>query len=180
MTWFDILKKLTTDEMGAVAPYIRDELEENEKKVKRVYMRLYTRLGRAPTKEELKEELTNPAEKRKRGGSNRKIRPNIKKHPAYQRLIHRLKRAPTDEELRQEISNPTKRYRGRPIKRVHPEPEVNKERFPLFDNIKLYLESQNIKPTIKNMLAELTDSDKVNPEQDVIDIGEYLETQRYK
>jgi len=30
------------------------------------------------------------------------------------------------------------------------------------------------------MLAELTDSDKVNPEQDVIDISEYLETQRYK
>ena len=190
MGWFDILKKLTRDEMGQVRPYIRDELEENAWKKRNARSRLKNKLGRLPTKEELREELTNPTS-RPRGrrpkyshpkrpkGQPRLMRPNIREHPAYSRLVGRFRRegqtrAPTEEELRQEISNPTKLSAGRP-KRVPPQ---RPERFELFDNIKLYLESQNITPTVSNILAELSDSDKVNPVQDEIDIGEYLRTQR--
>ena len=210
MGWFNILKKLTRDEMGQVRPYIKDELEEGKKRIRSVRNRYRYKLGREPTEEELREELSKPPKVKKpkpisgpvgrppkylhpkrpprihlkeRG---RKIRPMLIEHPAYRRLAQRLKRAPTDEELRQEISNPSHPYgirgrpRGRPTKRK-PDPESkldpNQKRFPLFHNIKLYLESQNIYPSLMNILGELKDSDKVNPEQDVIDISEYLKTQ---
>jgi len=183
MTWFDILKKLTTDEMGQVRPYIRDELEEEWKKRNNARRRLKNKLGRLPTKEELREELTNPTKyshQKPPPPPPRLMRPKIREHPAYNRLVARFRRegqtrAPTEEELRQEISNPTKLSGGGRKKRVPPQ---RPERFELFDNIKLYLESQNITPTVSNILAELSDSDKVNPVQDEIDIGEYLRTQR--
>ena len=179
MGWFDILKKLTRDEMGQVRPYIKDELEEGKKRIRSVRNRYRYKLGREPTEEELREELSKPPKVKRPRGGQRKMRPKIRDHPAYRRLIARFRRegqnrVPTEEELRQEISNPTKLLAGRQ-KRVPPQ---RAERFELFDNIKLYLESQNITPTVMNILEELSDSDKTNREKDINDIGEYLRTQR--
>ena len=203
MGWFDILKKLTPDEMGQVRPYIKDELEEGKKRRKSVVNRYRYKLGRSPTKEELREELSKPPKPPKvkkptisrppgrrpkylhpkrpsePRGPKRQMRPMIREHPAYQRARYRLKRPPTDEELRQEISNPNirRRYKRKPKHEPEPIPQPNQERFPLFHNIRLYLESQNIYPSVMNILAELKESDLINPEQDVIDIGEYLRRQ---
>ena len=135
MTWFDILKKLTRDEYGAVRPYIRDELEEGRQEKKKARSRLVFRLGRPPTDEEIREELLNPT----RSGRFTEVQ-----------------------------------YGQRYGRRREPKPE----RFKLFDSIKLYLESQNITPTVMNILEELSDSDKTNREKDINDIGEYLRNQR--
>ena len=201
MGWFDILKKLTRDEMGQVRPYIKDELEEGKKRIRSVRNRYRYKLGRNPTEEELREELSKPPKVKKptpiRGpvgrppkylqpkrpsgprGPQRQMRPMVREHPAYQRAINRLKRAPTDEELRQEISNYNirRRIKRKPEHEPDPISQPNQERFPLFHNIRLYLESQNIYPSVMNILAELKDSDLINPEQDIIDIREYLKTQ---
>jgi len=135
MGWFDILKELTRDEYGAVRPYIRDELEEYKTRKERAKGRLRKRLGRKPTKEELREELSRPT-----------------------RLnYHSIRPGPMGEK-----------------RKLKPKPE----RFALFENIKLYLESQNITPTVMNILEELSDSDKTNREKDINDIGEYLRKHR--
>ena len=140
MGWFDILKELTRDEYGAVRPYIRDELEEYKTIKERAKGRLRKRLGRKPTKEELREELSNPTSQ-------------------YQyRNFPFLRPGPMVGEKR----------------KLKPKPE----RFALFENIKLYLESQNITPTVMNILEELSDSDKTNREKDINDIAEYLRKHR--
>ena len=155
MSWFDILKKLTRDEMGQVRPYIKDEIEEGKKRIRSVRNRYRYKLGRNPTEEELREELSKPPKVKK----PTPIRGPVGRPPKY---LH------------------PKKPRGRPIKRK-PDPESkldpNQKRFPLFHNIKLYLESQNITPTVMNILAELKEVDLTNPEQDIIDIREYLKTQ---
>ena len=100
---------------------------------------------------------------------------------ARNKLRARLGRKPTKEELQEELSNPTSyhRYSIRPgaipgKEKLKPKPE----RFAIFENIKLYLESQNITPTVMNILEELSDSDKTNREKDINDIGEYLRKHR--
>ena len=65
MGWFDILKKLTRDEMGQVRPYIKDELEEGKKRIRSVRNRYRYKLGRNPTEEELREELSKPPKVKK-------------------------------------------------------------------------------------------------------------------
>jgi len=169
MGWFDILKKLTRDEMGQVRPYIRDELREagiveeyeDAKTYYNAYYKLRGRLKRPPTNEELQEELSNPTPRR------RAVRPTK----------YRKRNTNSRKKVRQPKPKPKPKPKPEPEPEPEPVPEPNQERFPLFHNIKLYLESQNIYPSVMNILAELKDSDKVNPEQDVIDIGEYLRTQ---
>lgn len=64
MTWFDILKMSTEDAIADAKRFAPEEVKEGIREQKRMkknaYQKLYMRLGRPPSKSELREEMANP------------------------------------------------------------------------------------------------------------------------
>ena len=102
MNWFDIIK-ISEDELDAVKPWIRDELAEGKKDRMAAYARIHRKLGRAPTPEELNEELKLKPHRREYGTS---MFDQTAYNRAYGRLRYRLGRNPTQDEIAVEMKNP--------------------------------------------------------------------------
>lgn len=64
MTWFDILKMSTEDAIADAKRFapeeVKEEIREQKKMKYNAYQKLLRRLGRPPSKSELREEMTNP------------------------------------------------------------------------------------------------------------------------
>ena len=161
MSWFDIIK-ISEDELDSVKPWIRDELSEGHKDRMAAYARIHRKLGRAPTSEELNEELKLKPHRRKPGTTVHSKDPGAYNR-AYGRLKHRLGRNPTQDELVAEISNPT--YSGyhhtndttRTSRKEHK--EKLKEEYPIPERRMADLKGDLIVNTLEVFMSEFFDID---------------------